>query len=288
MAAKSQRIYGLFLLPALAINVVMVLIPAVLTVIIGFCSWDGVGQPSWAGLENFRTLVANPVFWTALGNNAIWTAIFLTIPVLIALMIAILLFCIRRGRTVLQVIYFLPNILAIAIIGRVWQSMIYSPETGLFGWLDRHGIPLANPLASPDSALYGIAAADIWHWWGFLAVVFFAAIRQVDTSQIEAARIDGARFPQLIRYVLIPGIRPTLSLMLVMTVIWSFVVFDMVYILTKGGPAYGSEVLSTLAYRTAFYDFDVGVAAAASLVMSAFGLCATAVYVWLQQREGEA
>jgi raffinose/stachyose/melibiose transport system permease protein len=285
MSQRAPRAYGLFLLPALAINVVMVLIPAVLTVGIGFCSWDGVGVPEWAGLQNFENLVSDPVFWTALENNTIWTGIFLTVPVAIAMTIAILLFCVQRGRTVLQVIYFLPNILAIAIIGRVWQSMIFSPETGIFGWLDHHGIHLANPLASPDNALYGIAAADVWHWWGFLAVVFFAAIRQVDVSQIEAGRIDGARFTQLVRHIVIPGIRPTLALMLVMTVIWSFVVFDMIYILTKGGPAFGSEVLSTLAYRTAFFDFNVGGAAAASLVMSAFGLCATAVYIWLQQRE---
>ena len=285
MARRSRDAYWVFVVPVLAINVVIMLIPALLTVAVGFLAWDGVGVPSWVGLANFRALAADPVFWTALGNNVIWTAIFLTIPVSIALVIAILLFCIRRGRTLLQVIYFVPMILATAIIGRVWQAMIYSPETGLFAWLGRHGLPLDSPLAEPGSALYGVAAADVWHWWGFLAVVFFAAIRQVDVALIEAGRIDGARFVQLVRHILLPGIRPTITLMLVMTVIWSFVVFDLIYILTKGGPAFGSEVLSTLAYRHAFFEFDVGAAAAASLVMSLFGLCATAAYVWLQQRE---
>src|SRR5690349_24415516 len=89
----------------------------------------------------------------------------------------------------------------------------------------------------------------------------------------------------MMRYVLIPGIMPTITLMMIMTVIWSFLVFDFVYILTQGGPAFSSEVLSTLAYRHAFYDLDVGQAAAAALVISLFGLVATFFYVRIQSRE---
>ena len=123
--------------------------------------------------------------------------------------------------------------------------------------------------------MFGVATVDLWHWWGFLCVIFFAALRQVPQEQIEAARIEGATFLQMMRYVLLPGIRPTITLMMIMTVIWSFLVFDFVYILTQGGPAFSSEVLSTLAYRKAFYDLNVGQAAAAALVISLFGLVAT-------------
>jgi raffinose/stachyose/melibiose transport system permease protein len=121
---------------------------------------------------------------------------------------------------------------------------------------------------------------------GFLAVIFFAAFRQVDTTQIEAALLDGAGFLQLMRYVLIPAIRPTITLMMIMTVIWSFLAFDFVYVLTQGGPAYSSEVLSTLSYRYAFYNYTMGPAAAVALVISFFGLIATVFYVRIQQREG--
>jgi raffinose/stachyose/melibiose transport system permease protein len=131
-----------------------------------------------------------------------------------------------------------------------------------------------------------VAAVDIWHWWGFLAVVFFAAMRQISIDQIEAARLDGAGFFALLRHVLLPGIRPTLALMMILTVIWSFQVFEFIYIVTQGGPAYGSEVLATLAYRHAFLESDVGKATAAACVMSLFGLCATAAYLWLQSRDG--
>ncbi len=274
-----------FLLPALLINAAIILVPALLTMAMAFVQWDGVSDPSWAGLDNFRAILADPVFFSALGNNVKWTLIFLTVPMLMGLVAASLLLTVRRGRTLFQIIYFLPVIIATVVTARVWQGMIYNPQSGIVGWLGQHGIALDDPLASPPTALYAVAAVDVWHWWGFLAVIFFAAFRQVDVTQIEAARLDGARYPQLMRYILLPAIRPTITLMMIMTVIWSFLSFDFVYVLTQGGPAFSSEVLSTLSYRYAFYNFTMGPAAAVALVISLFGLVATVFYVRVQQRE---
>ena len=166
--------------------------------------------------------------------------------------------------------------------------MIYSPgDRRLRPASDRPDFAVANPLSQPSTALFGVATVDLWHWWGFLCVIFFAALRQVPQEQIEAARLEGATFFQMMRYVLAARrSRPTITLMMIMTVIWSFLVFDFVYILTQGGPAFSSEVLSTLAYRNAFYDLNVGQAAAAALVISLFGLVATFFYIRLQSREG--
>lgn len=279
--------HRLYLLPTLAINVVVILIPACLTVALAFFRWDGISAPHFVGLANFEALWADRVFWRALRNNLVWTGIFLTVPIAMGLLAATMLLVARRGRTFFQVVYFLPVVIATVITARVWQGMIYSPVTGLFGLAADAGLPLTNPLSQPSLALYGVATVDLWHWWGFLCVIFFAALRQVPAEQIEAARIEGATFWQMMRYVLLPGIRPTIVLMMIMTVIWSFLVFDFVYILTQGGPAFGSEVLSTLAYRKAFYDLNVGQAAAASLVISLFGLVATVFYIRVQSREGE-
>lgn len=277
----------LYLAPTLVINVVVILIPALLTIGLAFFRWDGISAPVYIGLGNFAALWDDRVFWTALQNNLIWTAIFLTIPIAMGLLAASMLLIVpRRGSTVFQVVYFLPVIIATAITARVWQGMIYSPVTGVFGWLGRLGFPITNPLSQTSTALFGIATVDLWHWWGFLCVIFFAALRQVPQEHIEAARIEGANYGQMMRHVLLPAIRPTIMLMMIMTVIWSFLVFDFVYILTQGGPAFSSEVLSTLAYRKAFYDLNVGQAAAAALVISLFGLVATYFYIRIQQREG--
>jgi len=279
--------HRLYLLPTLAINVVIILIPACLTIALAFFAWDGIGAPRWVGLGNFEALWGDRVFWRALRNNVVWTAIFLTVPIAMGLLAATMLLVARRGRTFFQVVYFLPVVIATVITARVWQGMIYSPATGLFGVMQDAGFDVVNPLSQPSLALFGVATVDLWHWWGFLCVIFFAALRQVPSEQIEAARLEGATFFQMMRYVLLPGIRPTIVLMMIMTVIWSFLVFDFVYILTQGGPAFGSEVLSTLAYRKAFYDLNVGQAAAASVVISLFGLVATFFYIRVQSREGE-
>lgn len=277
--------HRLYLIPTLLINVVIIFIPAALTIALAFCRWDGIGMPVFVGLTNFRQLFADRVFWMALGNNIIWTAIFLTVPIAMGLLAATMMLIARRGSAFFQVVYFLPMVIATAITARVWQGMIYSPLTGIAGLVTRAGFPVPNPLTQPSTALYGIAVVDLWHWWGFLCVIFFAALRQVPQEQIEAARIEGASFWQMLRYVLLPGIRPTITLMMIMTIIWSFLVFDFVYILTQGGPAFSSEVLSTLAYRSAFYDLAVGKAAAVAVVISLFGLATTAVYIRLQAKE---
>ena len=190
-----------------------------------------------------RTWRPIPCSGSALTNNFIWTAIFLTVPVCLALVMAAALLMAPKARIVVQSIIFLPRIIAVAVTGRIFQGMIFSPVTGVVAWLNEHGFSISDPLADPDRSLYAVAAVDIWHWWGFLAVVFLSAMRQISVEQIEAARLDGAGFLQLFRYVLIPGIRPTLTLMLILTVIWSFQVFEFIFIVTRGGPAYGSEVL---------------------------------------------
>lgn len=279
--------HRLYLVPTLAINFAIILIPAILTVALAFFRWDGISAPVFAGLDNFIALAEDRVFWSALVNNVVWTAIFLVVPIAMGLLAATMLLIVPRGRTFFQVVYFLPVIIATVITARIWQGMIYSPVTGLFGLLQKTGLPVTNPLSQPSLALFGVATVDLWHWWGFLCVIFFAALRQVPQEQIEAARIEGATFWQLMRYVLLPGIRPTITLMMIMTVIWSFLVFDFVYILTQGGPAFSSEVLSTLAYRKAFYDLNVGQAAATALVISLFGLVATYFYIRVQSSEGE-
>lgn len=279
--------YRLYLIPTLAINFAIILLPAILTIALAFYRWDGISDPTFVGLDNFRSLYGDRVFWRALTNNLIWTAIFLTVPIGFALLIASMLLLLSKGRMLLQVIFFLPIIIATVITARVWQGMIFNPVSGIYGWLETIGINLTNPLSQTSTSLYGVAVVDLWHWWGFLAVIFFAALRQVPAEQIEAARLEGASFFQMMRYVLLPGIKPTIMLMMIMTVIWSFLVFDFVFILTRGGPAFSSEVLSTMAYRLAFYDLDVGKAAATALVISLFGLVATFFYIRAQAKDGD-
>lgn len=280
--------HTLFVLPALVLSAVVVMIPALLTFGAAFTSWDGISMPSFVGLANFSSISVDPVFWTAIWNNVQWTLIFLTVPMAIALVAASLLMSRNRSAALFQVIFLLPYILSPVANALIWQNIIFSPVSGLVGFFSRTVMPMQSPLANPDTALYAVASVDIWHFWGYLTVIFFAAMRQTPTDQLEAAFLEGANGWQVFRFVTLPNILPTLGLMLVLVTIFSFLTFDYVYLITQGGPARATEILSTYAYKFAFTSFQVGKAAAVALVMSFFGLLASIAYVAMSRASMEA
>jgi raffinose/stachyose/melibiose transport system permease protein len=132
-----------------------------------------------------------------------------------------------------------------------------------------------------------VAFVDNWHWWGFLMVLFLAAMQNIPHELYEAARIDGASRWQEFWHITLPGIRPTLTFMILMSAIWSFLVFDYIWILTQGGPAGASEVLGTLVVKNAFYRFEAGYAAAIGLTMSALAGVMISIFLVLRRRGWE-
>lgn len=279
---RRTAINYLLVAPALVLSIVIVVIPGILTLLLAFTDWSGIGfNIKFVGVQNFRDILADPVFATALSNNLIWVVLFLTLPAIIGLLTASLLLRRKRMRTFYQVIYLMPYVLAPIVNALIWMNIIYNPNGGLVGVL---GIP--SPLASTNGgALYAAAAVDMWHYWGFLTVIYLGAMRQTPIDQVEAAIVDGANSWKVFRHVYFPSITPTLLLMAVMSVIFSFLSFDYVYLLTQGGPAHSSEVMATYSYAFAFSAFEFGKAAAVGLIMSFFGLIASCVYVWLSRRE---
>jgi raffinose/stachyose/melibiose transport system permease protein len=282
-AAARDWTYYLFTLPALLLSAGVVLVPALLTLILAFTDWDGVSRPLWLGFDNFRELLNDFTFWRALFNNVKWTVVFLTIPMAIALVVASLLLTRRRSQRVYQIIFLLPYVLSPIANASIWSNMLLNQRSGVLGYLGRLGLPVHDPLGHVSTALYTVAAVDIWHFWGYLAIVFLAAMRQVPTDQLEAAYLEGATGWQIFRHVTLPNIAPTIALMFVMVTIFSFLTFDYVYLMTGGGPAHGTELLSTLAYGFAFRTFEVGKAAAVALFMSLFGLIAACAYVGMSR-----
>jgi len=276
----------LLVLPALLISISIIIIPGIMTLYTSLTDWNGfTSSMKFIGLENFKYLFGNRYFWTALKNNIMWTILFLTIPVVIGMGAALLLLEFKRSRNILQVIFLTPYMLASIVNTMIWQNIIYNPIAGLIGWLNRLGFDLQSPLTMKDYALYAVAGVDIWHYWGFLAVVYFAALRQTPEDQLEAAKLEGANFFQQFRYIYYPNIRPTFMLMSIMIIIFSFLAFDYVYLLTQGGPAHATELLSTLSYTLAFKEFKLGRASACALFMSMFGLLASAIYTKLSKSE---
>ena len=276
--------------PAVILSVCVILIPSITTIVSSFTDWNGISSDmNFVGASNYAELIGDSVFGKALTNNIKWMIMYLTVPVLLALAASMCLLKQKKGRSVFQVIFLLPYVIAPIANALIWLNMIYSPVTGLFGFLKNvlGWSWISSPLTSTDSALVGVAVVDIWHYWGYLAVVFLSALRQTPSDYIEAATVDGCNGWQLFRYVYFPSMLPTFKLMMVLIVIQSFLQFDYVYLLTSGGPAPATEMLGTLTYNYAFTLFQFGKAAAIAVMMSVLGLIASVIYARMNRNESQ-
>lgn len=286
---RKKKTYLLLLLPALLISGSIVLIPGISTIYSSLTSWNGFSaEKTFIGLENYLDLFQDRYFKIALKNNIIWTILFLTIPVALAMIVALLLLKRKRGRTVLQMIFLIPYVLAPVVTAMIWKNIIYNPTSGILHFINELGIlsqELKNPLTVRGIGLFAVAAVDIWHFWSYVMIIFLAALRQTPQELIESAKLDGANFPQQFRYIYYPCIKPTVKLMCIMIIIFSFLAFDYVNLLTQGGPAHYTEMLSTLAYSTAFSQQKIGKASAVAMIMSIVGLIASVIYMKLSSGE---
>ena len=294
-AAESRRAYvrrkvvpWLFVLPILLINVAVVAGPAVSAVYYSMTDWNGIGEARWVGLENFQALLVDSGFRHAFRNNVIWLAMFLTVPIAMALGAAGLLAPIRRGALLFRMALFIPYVLPSVVTAALWRGLL-SPDQGIPAFLNDRGVPGFDKafLGGSRTALPAIGFVDNWHWWGFLMVLFLASMQNIPPDLYESARLDGANRWQEFRDVTLPGIRPTLIFMILMTTIWSFLTFDYIWILTQGGPAGASEVLAVLVYKEAFSNFNAGYASALGLTMSVFVGCVIVIFQVLRRRGWE-
>ena len=285
---RRKVVPWLFVLPILAINMVVMTGPALSAIYYSMTEWSGIGEAKWVGLDNFRTLLADEGFRHAFRNNVIWLAMFLTVPIAMALLAASLLAPIRRGAIIYRMILFIPFVLPSVITAALWRGLL-SPDRGIPALLTTLGIPGFDRafLGSPNTALPAIGFVDNWHWWGFLMVLFLASMQNIPPDLYESARLDGANRWQEFRDITLPGIRPTFIFMILMTTIWSFLTFDYIWILTQGGPAGASEVMSVLVFKEAFRNFNAGYASALGLTMSFFVGCVIAIFQVLRRRGWE-
>ncbi|WP_329101779.1 sugar ABC transporter permease [Micromonospora sp. NBC_01699] len=287
---RNSRLVAItFVVPALALNLLVIAGPTVSSVVYSFTDWNGISNPEFTGFDNWVTLVHDDAFWNAIANNFIYLVIFLTVPMAMGLLGAFMLSRIRRGASLFRVLYFIPYLLVSVITAQIWRNIL-DPEFGLASALNSIGIHWLDDVyffADERFALYSVAFVDNWHFWGFLVVLFLAAMQGIDGSLYEAARIDGANAWQEFRNVVLPGIRPTLTFALTIIAIGSLLVYDYPFILTNGGPAGSTDVASLLVNRTAFLARDAGYASAIALALSVLSAIFLVLFGFLRRREEE-
>lgn len=277
-----------FIAPILFIHAFTVVVPATIGIYYSFTDWSGIGQATFIGLENYWGLFADGNYIQALTNNFRWLIFFLTVPFAMALVAAFLMSQIKKGSFFYRLVFFIPFVLPSVIVASLWEFLL-NPDAGIPLILSSLGLPGFDKalLGQTSTALWTIAFIDNWHYWGFLATIMLVAMQSIPSELYESAKLDGARLSQQFRYVTIPGIRPTLVFMFMMTGIWSFLVFDYVWVISQGGPAGSSEVLGTLVYKIAFSEFSAGRAAAAGMTMTLFSGMILALFLVMRKRGWE-
>jgi raffinose/stachyose/melibiose transport system permease protein len=278
-----------FTLPALILYVIFFVGPFLNSIYLSLTDWDGVRPFNFIGLENYQRLLNDPLMWKALGNNVIWVLFGTAAPIAIGLILAVLLWARTRGQLFFRTIYFMPVVMSPVVVGIIW-GWIYNPLIGILNRaLTSVGLgELAKGwLGDPSVALYAVLVAAIWGHLGFVIVILFAGLQKVDVDLIDAAKIDGANAVQRFFNVIIPQLRHVLTMVTVHTIIGGFNVFDLVFIMTGGGPANATEVLGTYTYKKGFVESDVGYGSALSMVMTALALVAAIIFMRLREREEE-
>ena len=289
LRTRRELLAWIFIAPITIIHLVVVVGPGLSGLYFSMTDWSGIGKAEFVGLSNFVDLFTRDVnFRAAFRHNLFWMAFFLTVPMVMALLAASLLSQFRRGAFLIRSFFYMPYVLPSIVSAFTW-SMLLNPSLGVGATLDKWGIKgLDHPwLGDFRTALASIAFADNWHWWGFLSILFLTAMQAIPVDLYDAAKIDGANRWQQFRNVTLPGIRPTILFMLLMTAIWSFLSFDYVWILTQGGPAGSSELVSTHLYKQAFLRFEAGYAAAIGMTVSLMAACIVGSFALLRSRGWE-
>jgi ABC-type sugar transport system permease subunit len=256
MTRRAQTRLGILLVaPAMVLVVVFFLVPLVNAIYYAFVDFNGVDPtPEFVGFANFIELFQDPSLWPALKNNAIWIVLGTLAPLVIGLILALLVWNVGRTGVLYRIAFFLPFVLPQVAVGVVW-GWIYDPVRG---WLNQAleavglGFLRTGWLGNPDTALFAVLATAVWATSGFIFVILLAALRNVDTELVDASRLDGANATQRLWYIILPQIMPVFLMVTTITLVGGFSVFDIIFVMTGGGPAGASEVLGTLAYSEAF------------------------------------
>lgn len=265
---REETIAGyLFILPNFLGFLAFSLLPIGFALYITFTDWSLAKPPVFIGLQNFRTLLNDPLFWKTLWNTAYYTFVAVPTGVFIAFWLAILMNRKMRGVLFFRTIYFLPQITLTVAAAIVW-SWLYHPELGLFNYLlGLIGIEGPRWLQSTTWAMPAIIIMGNWHGIGFAMLILLAGLQGIPEEYYEAAEIDGANGWQRLRFVTVPLLTPTIFFVVVTSLIGAFQGFDQFYVMTQGGPAKATTTLVLYIFQNGFTFFKMGYGAALAFML---------------------
>ncbi|MCL4376943.1 MAG: sugar ABC transporter permease [Actinobacteria bacterium] len=262
-----------FISPSLIFFLIFLLFPIIFTILISFFQWNGYSKYVFAnfiGISNYKDMFFDPLFWKSLINTIYYVIGVVVLQNIIALFLSIIIFLGKfKNSTLIRSIIFFPVLMSSVLVGLIWRRLFL--DDGMINeFLRLIGLQSYNWFSAPVTPMLIIILASIWQGTGFNFVLFYAGLQSVRMELIEAAYIDGANFWQTIMKIIVPLLQPIIAINVILNVIGGFKLFDLVYVMTRGGPAHQTEVITSYIYHLSFSSVGpnkMGYAAAISMVL---------------------
>ena len=271
----------IFLAPAMVFFAIYVIAPIFQSIWISFYEWDGLGERVWVGAGNYLELLEDDRFHTSLINNFWWLVLFmLAVPA--GLGVALFLNQTVTGMRFYKSLFFFPFVISQVVVGLIF-TWFYNPNFGVVGLVwEFFGAEPPAILADEDLVTFGIIFAGLWPQVAYCMILYLTGLSNVSADQIEAGRLDGAKGWKMLRYVVLPQLKPATFIAVVVTVIGALRSFDMIAIMTQGGPYGSSNVLAYYMYETALseYGFRMGYGSAIATVLFLIMLVYISYFLW--------
>jgi len=271
----------LFLIIPLLLYLLWVIGPMLYTFYLSLTKWDGLSAPQFIGFRNYEKLFRDPVFYTSLKNNLKWIISFITIPVIAGLCLAMALNRSIPGAKFFKASFYSPMVLSLVVCGLIW-SWMYHPANGLLNSMLRQvGLETwaQGWLSDKDLVMWAIIIVAIWRQVGYVMILYLAGLQGIDPGLIDAANVDGANNWQRFRHVIFPLLTPITVIVIVISIIDSLRAFDLVSVMTRGGPFNSSSVLANFMYIEAFNNYKMGYSAAIAVILFLISLVFIFIYL---------
>jgi len=286
-ASRVRTFITLGLLPALSIYLLFVIVPIFWSAFYGFFDWKGIGAMKYIGFANYAEVVQDPIFWRAFKNNLIIVAASIFGQVPIALVLALVLWKSSFFHRFIRSAVFMPMVLASVVIGIIW-GYIYNPQIGILNYiLENVGLSswIRDWLGDPKINMYSVSVPIIWANIGPYLILFIAAIQNISSEVEDAAKIDGAVGFRRLYLIVVPMIWNTIKVAIVLCISGSMKAFDLIYVMTGGGPAQATELLATYMYNNTFNIFRYGYGSAVSTMIMIISMILVAGSQLLMKRK---
>jgi ABC-type sugar transport system permease subunit len=269
----------IFLAPKLTVFAAFVLIPFVYTFILMFQAGTLIGGFRFVGLENFETIWQDPLFFKTLRNTMLYAGLFIPLVLTAPLAVGLFLASSVRGIRYYRTLVYIPSLLSIVATGIIWKMMLH-PDVGPLYRTVNDGLGWNVPwLSNGTFAMVFIVLVSLWHSIGFYSIIFMAGLNDIDTTLFEAARVDGAGDWSVFWNIKLPLLKPIFQLVLVLSTIYSIQVFDIIFVMTQGGPGTSTFTTMWYIYQNVFNYGAIGYAAAMGVVMLVGTLAIAVVYM---------